>query len=158
VPVDGPSALPREHVLVPGHQPHRPRAAQLAQSVPVEQSIGIVHSEVTQRQSVQVPVVGPLPLPFMQVLVSPHQPQGPIGVQVSHIVALAQSAPPPTAAAAPASTPPSARAPPSPGGPASVRTPPESIGTLPPSVGGRASSSPQPASPSITSEEIRIVE
>jgi len=89
----------------------------------------------------------------MHVDVVAHQPHGPIGVHVSHVVALGPQASPPSTSG-PASTPGllplsvAGTTPPSRGGML-----PESIRTVPPSVPARLPLSPQPTSATMTSAE-----
>jgi hypothetical protein len=83
VPVVGPLDVPVMHSAVASHQPHQRSAVHVSQASHAAQGSAGSQSLTYQRQSSQVPVVGPVPVPLMHDQVLSHQPQPPSAVHVS---------------------------------------------------------------------------
>jgi hypothetical protein len=76
LPSVGPAEVPTRHPT-PGHQPQLAREVHSSHVIAsVHGSAAPTHSLVSQLQSVQLPVLGPVELPTSQRPVSPHQPHG----------------------------------------------------------------------------------
>jgi hypothetical protein len=75
-PPVGPVELPVWHVELPAHQPHAERAVQSLHAPLLLQGSPLAAQSLRyQRQSVQLPEIGPLELPCWHPPPLPHQPQ-----------------------------------------------------------------------------------
>lgn len=74
LPVSGPLSPPARQRLVDAHQPHSARPVHVPHVVASPHGSLELHSELVHDQSPQLPVVGPVLVPWAQREVVPHQP------------------------------------------------------------------------------------
>jgi hypothetical protein len=84
LPLVGPLDVPPMQSEVLAHQPQPASAVHVSHEPYHEHSSAAAHSLLTQRQSEQEPVLGPVELPCAQAPPSAHQPQLSVVVQLSH--------------------------------------------------------------------------
>lgn len=83
LPVEGPPLVPVWQVPVLAHHPQVPRAVQVPQLVELLQGSAVLQLKLYQSQSPQLPVPGPVEVPYWQVPVLAHQPQFDTPVQAA---------------------------------------------------------------------------